>query len=251
MVVRTARAELERHARVEARIAVAERNTEAEQAVLIRLVERADRTRIRIAVMAIAKSELRLVVRIELLHRMQCRQSIAARRRTADVVLDVVVLHVHIAVDLLIAGCRDAIDIAHICRTVRIVCIADNTRDHTARLVALFVLAADIDLCGRAIATNLDGITCSIRVDEVARRLEFRIQNRQVLADALAALDVRAILVHMNFFIERITGNQVAIAFGDSTVVIGRNRIGLVARLFVRCFIHLNAVASLDLDSIL
>ena len=38
--------------------------------------------------MAVAKRELRLVVRIELLHRMQRRQSIAARRRTADVVLD-------------------------------------------------------------------------------------------------------------------------------------------------------------------
>ena len=79
MMTRAARAELERHARVDARITVAERNTEVDHAVLIRLVECADRTRIRIAVMAIAQCELRLVVRVELLHRMQRRQSIAAR----------------------------------------------------------------------------------------------------------------------------------------------------------------------------
>lgn len=88
MVVRAARAELDGHARIEAHIAIAERNAEAEQAVLIRLVERANRACIRIAVMAVAKRELRFVVRIEFLYRMQRRQGIAARRRTADVVLD-------------------------------------------------------------------------------------------------------------------------------------------------------------------
>lgn len=55
----------------------------------------------------------------------------------------------------------------------------------------------------------------------------------------------------MDFLVERIAGNQVAIVIFDLAVVVGRNRIGLVAGLFICCFIDPDAVASPDLDSIL
>ena len=99
------RAELEADACVDHVLAIAEIRAETEHRVLIRAVERADRRTVGIAVIAVANSEVPLVIRVEI-KRMQRRQS----RRTGTDFVDAViqirnsVVHVvdilRIAVDL-------------------------------------------------------------------------------------------------------------------------------------------------------
>ena len=156
-----------------------------------------------------------------------------------------VVLHVHVVVDLLVAGRRDAIDIADIRRTVRVIRVAHDTRDDTARGLAVLILAADVDFRRRAITANLDRITLFIRVDEITRRLEARVQIGQVLTDGLAALDVGTIFVDMDFLVERVARNQARIASSNLARAFHIDRVGRRRR--VRAF-HLRDRRILAID---
>ena len=178
-------------------------------------------------------------------------QSIAAGCRSVDVRIQTAVRVVHIAVNLLRIGGSQAVDIADICRTGQIFAICHDSCDDAACSIAILILSADINLRSRAVATNLDGVTLGVRVYEVTRRLEARIQSRQVLTDRIVTLDIGTIAIDMDFLIERITGNQVAIVFGDFTVIVGRDCIGLVARRFIHFAIYGNCRTGLNLHGIL
>ena len=89
------RAELEADACIDHVLAIAEIRAEAEHRVLIRAVERADSRTVGIAVVAVANSEVPLVIRVEI-KRMQRRQS----RRTSTDLVDFAVEVVHTAIDV-------------------------------------------------------------------------------------------------------------------------------------------------------
>lgn len=207
-------ANLEGDAGIEARVTVAKGNAHVDHGVGVRLVEGADSGCVGVMVMAIADGEACFISRVEI-KRMEGCQSIAAGCGSVDVRIQTAVSVVHVAVNLLCIGSREAIDVTDVSCAVRVVSITDDTGDDAACRIAIGILAADIYLRSRAVATNLDGITLVIRVDEVARRLEARVQSRQVLTDGVAALDVRAILVDMDFLVERVTRNQARIARND------------------------------------
>ena len=164
-VVCGAFANLEGDTGIEARVAIAKRNAHVDHGIGIRLVEGADSRCIGVTVMTITDSEACFISRVEI-KRMERCQSIAAGCRSVDVRIQTAVRIVHVAVNLLRVGGSQAVDVSDVSRTVRVVSIADNTGNDAA----LAILAIDINLRGRAIATNLDGVTFSIRVDEVARR---------------------------------------------------------------------------------
>ena len=217
-VVCGAFANLEGDTGIEARVAVAKRNAHVDHGIGIRLVEGADSRCIGVTVMTITDSEACFISRVEI-KRMERCQSIAAGCRSVDIRIQTAVRVVHVAVNLLRVGGSQTVDVADVSRTVRIVSIADNTRDYAARLVALCVLAADIDLRGLAVRTNLDGVTLVIRVNQVTCRLESRIQSRQVLTDRIVTLDIGTIAIDMDFLIELLAIDGIRTAIAQSTIL--------------------------------
>ena len=159
-------------------------------------------------------------------------QSIAAGCGSVDV-------RIQTAVKLLRIGSH----VADISCAVRVASIGYNTGDDAA----FAILAIDIDLRSRAVATDLDGVTLVVRVDEVTRRLEARIQSRQVLADGLAALDVRAIFVDMDFLVERVTRNQARIAGIDLALAFDID--GVLRRRRIRAFFNLHSFRIYAVDN--
>ena len=177
-VVCGAFANLEGDAGIEARVAVAKGNAHVDHGVGVRLVEGADSSCVGVMVMSIAYGEACFISRVEI-KRMEGCQSIAAGCGSVDVRIQTAVRVVHVAVNLLRIGSRETVNVADISCAVRVAGIGYNTGDDAA----FAILAIDIDLRGRAIATNLDGVVLVVRVDEVTGGLEACVQSGQVLTD--------------------------------------------------------------------
>ena len=227
-VVCGAFANLEGNTGIEARVAVAKRNAHVDHGIGIRLVEGADSGCIGVTVMTITDSEACFISRVEI-KRMERCQSIAAGCRSVDIRIQTAVRVVHVAVNLLRVGSSQAVDVADVSRTVRVVSIADNTSNDAA----LAILAIDINLRRSVGTANLDGL--AVAVNEVASLLNLRIEADQVLGRRVGLLDVRAISRRTEFVVDGIARNKALVAAGDFTIAIDANCKGLRT---VFCFIR-------------